>query len=313
MSGESGRRLVAVVGATATGKSEAALALARAFGAEVVGADAYALYRGLDIGTAKLPPARRLGVVHHLIDIADPDEPLTLARYLDQAHAALAGVWDRGRLAVLAGGSGQYVWALIEGWSVPRVAPDPALRRQLEAVAASEGAQALHARLAVLDPVAAARLDPRNARRLARALEVVTQTGMPLAACQTRSPIDAGVLILGLRLARDALHARLDARVDAMFAAGLVAEVEALRAADYGDAQPLRGAMGYREVSAYLDGEIGLDEAVARTKTAHHRLVRRQANWFKERDTRIRWLDAGESAAEAAVARTRSWLTGRDA
>ncbi|HWC28743.1 MAG TPA: tRNA (adenosine(37)-N6)-dimethylallyltransferase MiaA, partial [Dehalococcoidia bacterium] len=192
--------LVAVVGATATGKTDTAIAIAQALRGEVISADAYQVYRGLDVGTAKASLALRSRVPHHLIDISGPEEQLTLARYLDVAHAALSDVWSRGALPVLAGGSGQYVWALLEGWQVPRVAPDPALRAELEALAASGGTPALLERLRHLDPDAAQRLDPDNPRRLVRAIEVVQREGRPLAACQARSPIDADVLVLGLQL-----------------------------------------------------------------------------------------------------------------
>lgn len=303
--------LLAIVGATATGKSDVAIALAEAFDGEVVSTDAYQLYGGLDIGTAKVGAEARRRVPHHLIDIAEPDAPLTLARYLDAAHSALAGVWSRGRLPVLAGGSGQYLWAVLEGWQVPRVPPDEALRRELEAVAVTEGPEALHARLAALDPDAARRLDPRNPRRLARAIEVVSRTGLPLAACQTRRPVEADVLVLGLRLPRDEHYRRLDARADAMFAAGFVDEVERLRARGYGDAPAVRSGVGYKEISLYLDGEIDLEEAARRTKNANHRLARRQHAWFKPDDPRIRWLDADAAAAEHSIAVVREWLNNR--
>jgi tRNA dimethylallyltransferase len=297
-----------VVGATATGKSDVAIALAEALDGEVVGADAYQVYRGLDMGTAKVGAEVRARVPHHLIDIADPEHPLTLARFLDAAQAALDGVWSRDKLPVLAGGSGQYVWALLEGWQVPRVAPNAALRAELEALAAKKGPRALLARLAELDAEAAVRLDPENTRRVIRAIEVVTSTGRTLAACQMRRPIDADLLILGLRLPRDELYARLDARTDAMFAAGFIDEVRRLRDEGRGETQPVRGGVGYKEVSAYLDGVYDLDEAVRRMKNANHRLVRRQNAWFKETDARIRWLDAGPSAATKAVEEARAWL-----
>ncbi len=300
--------LVAVVGATGVGKSEAAVAVAEAFDGEVVSADAYQLYRGLDIGTAKVSAALRERVRHHLIDIADPDAPLTLARYLDAAQAALADIWSRHRLPVLAGGSGQYVWALLEGWQPPRVPPDPELRRELEALAARAGPVALHARLAALDAEAARRLDPSNLRRVVRALEVVTRAGLPLAACQARRPLEAEVIIIGLRLPRDELYRRLDERTDAMFAAGLVEEVGRLRAAGLGDAQPLRSGVGYKEVSLYLDGAIDYAEAARRMKSANHRLVRRQGAWFKPDDRRIRWVDSGRAAAKECVEIVRAWL-----
>jgi tRNA dimethylallyltransferase len=300
--------LIAVVGATATGKSDAAVALAEALGGEVVSADAYQVYRGLDVGTAKASAELRARVPHHLLDIADPDDQVTLARFLDAAHAALEDVWSRGRLPVLAGGSGQYVWALLEGWNVPRVPPDLDLRAELEALAAREGTAALMARLAAVDPDAARRLDPENPRRLVRAIEVVTREGRPLAACQTRSPIDAEVLILGLRLPREVLYQRLDARTDAMYAAGFLDEVRRLREAGYGETAPVRGGVGYKEASQHLDGEFDLEEAIRRHKNANHRLVRRQDAWFKAADPRIVWLDAGPQAAKRCVELARSWL-----
>ena len=292
------RPLIAVVGATATGKSALAVDLAEAFDGEVVSVDAYAIYRGLDIGTAKPTILERQRVPHHLIDILEPDGRMTLARYLDAAQAALDEIWARDKLPVLAGGSGQYLWAILEGWQVPRVEPDIALRSELERVAESEGPAAVHARLAAIDPEAASRLDALNTRRVIRALEVVMRTGLPLSACQTRQPIDARVLVLGLRLPREQLFERLDARVDAMFAAGFVDEVKGLRAAGYGDAGPVRSGVGYKEISAYLDEEYDLIEALRRTKFANHRLARRQAAWFREGDARIRWLDTATGLAD---------------
>jgi tRNA dimethylallyltransferase len=274
----------------------------------VINTDAYQVYRGMDIGTAKVPAFDRARVTHHLIDIVEPSDHLTLARFLDFANAALDDVWSRGKLPVLAGGSGQYVWALIEGWQPPRVPPDLQLRAELEAVAEAEGPEVLHDRLAALDPEAASKLDRRNARRVIRALEVVLRTGKTLAMCQVRTPINADVFAIGLRLDRDALYARLDARVDAMFEAGFVAEVEALRAAGYGGAHPVQGGTGYREIGDYLDGEYDLDEAMRRTKNAHHRLVRRQGAWFRDTDPRIHWLDAGPDAPSKAVEAVREWL-----
>ena len=301
-------RLIAVVGATATGKSDIALALAEALGGEVVSADAYQVYRGLDIGTAKIDAETRRRMPHHLIDVCEPSEPMTLALYLEAAQHVLDDVWARDRLPVLAGGSGQYVWALVEGWQVPRVEPDPALRSELEAVAATGGPVALRARLAALDPEAARTIDASNTRRTIRAIEVVSSTGRPLAACQTRQAIDADVLILGLRLSRQALYERLDARTDAMYAAGFVAEVQGLRARGLGETSAVRGGVGYKEVSAYLDGVYDLDEAVRRHKNANHRLVRRQNAWFRQSDERIQWIEAGPEASLQAVAMAQEWL-----
>jgi tRNA dimethylallyltransferase len=197
---------------------------------------------------------------------------------------------------------------LLEGWQVPRVAPDASLRTELEALAASGGAAALVSRLAALDPEAARNIDGENTRRVIRAIEVVSATGRPLAACQTRSPIDAEVLVIGLRTSRESLYARLDARTESMYASGFVAEVEALRARGYGETPAVRGGVGYREVSGYLDGAYDLEEAVRRHKNANHRLVRRQNAWFREGDGRIQWIEAGDEAPGRAVAVVRAWL-----
>lgn len=303
--------LVAIVGATGTGKSDAAIAVAQACNAEVVSADAYQVYRRLDIGTAKVDAASRARVPHHLIDVVDPDDVFTLARYLDQAHAALDDIWSRDRLPILAGGSGQYVSALLEGWNVPRVGPDLELRQELETVASVHGTGALITRLAELDPTAIGRLDPNNPRRLIRAIEVITRTGLPLSACQTRSPLAADVLILGLTADRETLYSRLDTRTDAMYAGGFLDEVRRLREDGYGETNPLRGGVGYKEASLYLDGELDLTEAIMRHKNANHRLVRRQAAWFKAEDPRITWLQSGPDSADACVRLVQGWLTAR--
>ena len=302
------RRIIALTGATATGKTETAATIAENLMGEVVSADAYQVYLGLDIGTAKPPRELRARVANHLIDITTPAEPMTLVRYLDLAHEALDDIWSRGRLPVLAGGSGQYVWALLEGWQVPRLAPDESLREELAAFALEQGPAALHARLAALDPGGASRLEAGNVRRVIRALELVTRTGQPLAACQVRTPLDADVLVLGLRYSRTELDERIDARVDAMFAAGLVDEVRALRERGWGDMVPVRNAIGYKEVSAFLDGGVALEEAQALTKTATRRLARNQGAWFKDNDPRIVWVDAGPDAPEDCQEVIWEWL-----
>jgi len=296
------RKLVAVVGPTATGKTDLALRLALAFEGEIIGADSRQVYRGMDLGTAKPTAEQRAQVPHWLVDVADPDGEFGLARYLDLAQAALDDVWSRGRLPFLVGGTGQYVWALLEGWQVPRVGPDWALRRELEERAHREGPQALHAEVAALDPEAARRLDPRNVRRAVRALEVIRRTGRPLSACQTRRPPDFPWLALGLDLPSEELYRRIDARVDAMIGAGFVEEVRALLARGYRPDLPAMSGIGYRQVCQHLAGELSLEEAVARIKTETHRLTRHQRNWFRRDDRRIHRLDAsaGDLYDEAA-------------
>jgi tRNA dimethylallyltransferase len=296
------RRLVAVVGPTATGKTDLALHLALAFEGEIIGADSRQVYRGMDLGTAKPTAEQRAWVPYWLVDVVDPDEEFGLARYLDLVQAALDDIWSRGRLPFLVGGTGQYVWALLEGWQVPRVGPDWALRRELEERAHREGPQALHAEVAALDPEAARRLDPRNVRRVVRALEVMRRTGRPLSACQARRPPDFPWLALGLDLPSEELYRRIDARVDAMIEAGFVEEVQGLLARGYRPDLPAMSGIGYRQVCQYLAGELSLAEAVARIKTETHRLARKQRNWFRRDDRRIHWIDAstGDPYEEAA-------------
>jgi len=285
------RKLIAVVGPTATGKTALAVAVARAIGGEIVGADSRQVYRRMDIGTAKPTPEERALAPYHLLDVADPEEPFSLVQYLELATVALEDIWARGRQPLLVGGSGQYVWALLEGWTVPRLPPQRELRRSLEERAGREGAEALHRELARIDPRAAAGIDARNVRRVIRALEVHGATGRPISVWKEKAPPNWDTLILGLTCPRDELCRRIDARADAMMDAGLVDEVRGLLAEGYSPELPSMSGIGYREVCQYLAGEVELPAAVARIKTATHRLARQQATWFRRDDSRIRWLD----------------------
>ena len=297
------RDLIAIVGPTASGKTALGVALARAFSpGEIVGADSRQVYRYMDIGTAKPAAGRERSLVrHHLIDAVDPDQEFSLAQYLELASAALEDIWSRGGQPLLVGGTGQYVWALLEGWKVPRLPPQREVRRALEERAAREGAEALHRELARVDARAAERIDPRNVRRVIRALEVYQASGRPISHWQEKGPPAWETLILGLTCPRDELYRRIDARVDGMIEAGLVEEVRELLARGYGPSLPSMSGIGYGEVCQYLAGELSLEAAVARIKTASHRLARQQGTWFRREDPRIRWLEVGEGAqAEAA-------------
>lgn len=295
------RRLVAIVGATATGKTALAIGLARTLGGEIINADSRQVYRGMDTGTAKPTPAEQAAAPHHLIDVADPDEPFTLARFLDLANAALDDVWSRGRRPIVVGGTGQYVWALTEGWRVPRVPPDRDLRSRLEELVARDGAAALVRELHDVDPASAIAIDPRNVRRVIRAIEVTRATGRPFSVWQEKTAPGFETTIIGLRMERGPLYHRIDARVDAMLAAGLVEEVQRLNAAGYGCDLSSMASIGYRQVCAYLRGELPLADAVAQIKTETHRLARMQHTWFRESDPRIHWLDAESSALLSAA------------
>lgn len=288
------KRLLAIVGPTATGKTALAVRLAERLSGEIVNADSRQVYRGMDIGTAKPTAADRARARHWLVDVAEPDEPFSLGRYLELAGAALDDCWSRGTLPILVGGTGQYVWALLEGWQVPRVPPDPQLRAELEAQAEREGPAVLLAELERVDPAYAARVDRTNLRRVIRALEVYRRTGRPISACQTREPPDFAWTAVGLRCDRGELYRRIDARVDRMVAAGLVDEVRGLIERGYGCELPAMSGIGYRQVCQYLAGEVALEEAIARIKTETHRLARMQHTWFRPDDSRIQWIDVTE-------------------
>jgi tRNA dimethylallyltransferase len=272
--------VVAIVGPTAAGKTALSLALARRLGAEIVSADSRQVYRGMDIGTAKPTAAERAAAPHHLIDVVDPDEEFSLATYQDMATQAIAAIAARGRLPLVVGGTGQYLAALLQGWQLPRVAPDPELRARLEREAAQQGAVALHDRLARVDPEAAASILPSNVRRVIRALEVFELTGRPISEQRAMRAPPYRTATIWLTLAAERLYARIDVRVDAMVAAGLVEEVRGLVARGFGWELPAMSGLGYREFRPYLAGEAALAEAVQRLKYDTHAFARRQKSWF---------------------------------
>jgi tRNA dimethylallyltransferase len=287
------------------GKTALSLALARRFDGEVVSADSRLFYRGMDIGTAKPTLAERAGVPHHLIDVRHPDETVSLGDYQQMAHAAIASVHERGRLPVLVGGTGQYASAVVEGWGIPRVPPQPHLRAVLERLGGDE----LNRWLQALDPPAAQKIHPRNVRRVIRALEVTLVSGRPISALQRRRPPAYDILTLGLDADRAALYERVDRRVDEMMAAGLLEEVRALHRAGYGWHLPAMSALGYRQLGAYLRGELSLDEAVERIKFETHRFVRQQYTWFQLHDPRIHWFDVEQPGyPERAALVVSGWL-----
>ncbi len=308
--------LLVLVGPTATGKTALALALAEHLRGEIaleaVSADSRQIYRLMDIATAKPTSEERARLPHHLLDVVWPDESYTLAQYQADATEAIAGIAVRGALPLLVGGTGLYVRAVVDGLAIPAVPPAPLLRAELEAEAAAHGPEALHAHLAALDPVAAARIGPRNARRLIRALEVTLLSGRPFSAQQGRRPTPYRPLLIGLNMDRAALYARADARIEGMLASGLVEETRMLVARGYDWSLPAMSSLGYREIGAYLRGELTLEAAVERFKLATHAYIRRQLQWFRP-DARIHWLEAAlppDALADAALALIRPWLAG---
>jgi len=296
--------VVAVVGPTASGKSDVGVALAQQLGesgpgGEVVNADAMQLYRGMDVGTAKLSPAERGGVPHHLLDVLDVTEAADVAGYQRQARDSAAAVAARGRTPLLVGGSGLYVRAALDDLRFPGT--DPAVRARLEAELAERGAPAMHALLAQRDPEAAARILPSNGRRTVRALEVGEITGQPFAASLPQERYVAPALQVGLAVPREQLTARIDARVRRMWDAGLVEEVERLAARGLREGRTASRALGYAQVLDALDGRCTLEEAAEATARLTRRFARKQESWFR-RDPRVHWLDAPDGSDPHALA-----------
>jgi tRNA dimethylallyltransferase len=288
-----GTQVIAVVGATATGKSGLGIALARALGGEVVNADSMQLYRGMDIGTAKEPEAARQGVPHHLLDIWPVTRAANVADYQQLARAVIDDVIVRGRMPVLVGGSGLYIRAALDDLSFSGT--DPAVRDRLESQLAELGAAALHERLATLDPAAAAAILPGNGRRIVRALEVIELTGGPFTATMPGYEQIRPAVQIGLTLPRPELDQRIAARVEAMWRAGLETEVRALVQAGLRDGPTASRAIGYQQLLRQLDGELTGAQAREETVKATRRFARRQESWFR-RDPRVRWLDASGPA-----------------
>jgi tRNA dimethylallyltransferase len=300
--------LIVILGPTAVGKTTLSIQLSARLGGEIISADSRLFYRGMDIGTAKPSPAERQKVPHHLIDVTTPDQSWSLAIFQQEARRIIQEISDRRRLPILVGGTGQYIQAVTKGWQVPRVEPVPLLRQALEHWAAQVTPLGLHARLKVLDPMAANRIDPQNLRRTVRALEVIFSTGQPFSGQSQRSPSSYRLLQIGLKRPRPELYTRIDERIDAMLTAGLVEEVQELLAQGYSPNLPSLSAIGYREIIAYLQGKTTLSEAVTLIKRQSRVFVRRQANWFKESDPSIHWFTVHDQTLAEMEALVRQWL-----
>ena len=301
------RPLLAIVGQTAVGKSALALRLARRFEGEVVSADSRQVYRYMDLGTAKPSPEERSSVPHHLIDIIDPDDDYSLSLFLRHATEAIEDVHSRARLPILTGGTGQYVWGLLEGWQVPECPPDAALRESLQKRARLHGPAALHQELAGLDPEAARRIDARNLRRVIRALEVRHSSPDHRGDKPRRIAPPYQAKLVGLTLNRVALYQRIDSRVHKLIESGWTDEVRTLLERGYGPELPSMSSLGYGELIQHLKNDVSLNAAVERIKTRTHKLARHQHAWFRLTDPRIHWFDVsnGLGPVEAEVA---GWL-----
>ena len=293
--------LILLVGPTAVGKTELSLQLAERLNGEIVSADSRLFYRGMDIGTAKPAPEERARVPHHLIDVANPDEVWSLGVFQQEATKIIADIHARGKLPLLVGGTGQYVRAVTQGWMPPEVKPDERLRSVLEKVKDEKGAEWLHEKLQMLDPTAAEKIDARNVRRTVRALEVILTTGRPFSQQRGQGDSPYELITIGLKRPREELYQRVDERIEAMFTAGLLDEVQGLLAQGYSLELPPMSAIGYRECVQVVKGELTVEQAKVEMRRATRIFVRRQANWFKENDPKIQWFYAGEPSLTELV------------
>ena len=291
--------LILIVGPTAVGKTEIAIQLAERLNGEIVSADSRLFYRGMDIGTAKPSHEEQARAPHHLIDIANPDEILSLAVFQQKATEAIADIHARKKLPFLVGGTGQYIRAVTQGWSPPEVKPNEQLRNELEREKEEKGINWLHAKLKTIDPIAAEKIDPRNYRRTIRALEVIMTTGKKFSEQRRQSNSPYHLITIGLMRPREELYRRVDERIEAMYANGLMDEVKSLIARGYSPSLPTMSAIGYRECAQALQGQITVEEAKQLTRRATRVFVRRQANWFKESDSNILWFRVEDGIPDA--------------
>ena len=301
-------KLIAIIGPTGIGKTKLAIQLASRFDGEIINADSRQIYRHMDIGTAKPTGEELAAVPHHLVDIIEPDKEFSLAEYQQLTDKTIHDIQARGKIPFLVGGSGLYVWAVLEGWIVPKVAPDVYFRKELEKRAELGQGDDLYRELKQIDPSAAEKIDPHNIRRVIRALEVNKFADSTFSHLQKKQPPPFQTLIIGLTAERKELYPRADERVDNMLKQGFVDEVSKLLKMGYNLTLPSMSSIGYREIGQYLSGGMTLEEAVYKIKTGTHRFIRHQYAWFRLKDERIKWFDIEkvnqgeiESAAEEFI------------
>ena len=301
-------KLIAIIGPTGIGKTKLSIQLASRFDGEIINADSRQIYRHMDIGTAKPIGEELAAVPHHLVDIIEPDKEFSLAEYQQLTDKTIHDIQARGKIPFLVGGSGLYVWAVLEGWIVPKVAPDVYFRKELEKRAELGQGDDLYRELKQIDPSAAEKIDPHNIRRVIRALEVNKLADSTFSHLQKKQPPPFQTLIIGLTAERKELYPRADERVDNMLKQGFVDEVSKLLKMGYNLTLPSMSSIGYREIGQYLSGGMTLEEAVYKIKTGTHRFIRHQYAWFRLKDERIKWFDIEkvnqgeiESAAEEFI------------
>lgn len=298
---QTNNRVVIIVGPTAVGKTRLSIRLAQSIDGEIVSADSRYIYRGMDIGSAKPTITERKGIPHHMIDIADPDETWSLAKYFDKSRQKIEEILARRHVPIIVGGTGQYIRALTEGWTVPAMEPNLELRTVLGEWAEEIGPQDLYHKLGVIDKEACAFIDPSNVRRTIRALEVIFTTGNKFSMLRSKNPPKNEFWIIGLTLPRTKLYDNVDHRIDEMFRMGLVEEVKQLLKQGYESTLPSMSAIGYREVAQFIDGKITLDEVKVLMRRNTRKFIRRQANWFKPEDPSIHWYSVEDDPLDTIV------------
>ena len=305
--------VVIITGPTAVGKTRISLSIAEKLKGEIISADSRLFYRGLDIGTAKPTLADRKRVLHHLIDIAEPDETLSLAVFQQSVYRISEQLWEREKIPFLVGGTGQFIRAIMEGWVVPPQEPDRALRQKIVEWGNEIGADILHEKLQMIDPAAAEKIEAGNLRRTVRAFEVIFSTGDLFSSQQQRHERGFKYKVVGLNLDRKMLYQRIDERINQMFVDGFVDEVRSLIDKGFDPSLPALSAIGYKEVIAYLQGKMSMDEVIVLMKRRTRSYVRRQANWFKPDDPRIKWFefnDDVESDIINFIISPKDWMDG---
>ncbi len=283
--------VIFLVGPTASGKTKLSIEIAKAFNTEIISADSRYFYRGMDIGTAKPTIEEMNDIKHHMIDIVDPDETISVAGYKQKVGKIISGLHENQKIPIVVGGTGQYIHSIIYNWSMPQIEPDPILREYLEKYASENGKEKLHSYLEKHDPEAAKFIDFRNLRRTIRAVEVILKTGIKFSELRKSNKSIYSQKIIGILWKREEVYKRIDERIDEMIQNGFIEEVQKLINAGFNISTPAMSAIGYREINYYLRGKCSLDEAIVLMKRNTRQYVRRQANWFKEDDPSIKWFD----------------------
>ncbi len=300
--------LIVIVGPTAVGKTEIAITAAEDLNGEIVSADSRTFYRGMEIGTAKPTAEQQSRVPHHLIDVADPDEQWNLVRFSTTATEIIKDIHHRGRIPFLVGGTGQYIRAIVEGWAPPPRAEDNTLRQDLEKFVEEKGGDALHRRLASIDPESAERIQATNVRRVIRAIEIYEITGLPASQQRMKLTPSYQVLQIGLSMPRELLYQRIDERIDLMLANELVEEVRELLDKGHSLDTPSMSAIGYKQIGRALLKRTSMDDAVQEMRKLTRQFVRRQANWFKADDPNINWFDVDDGVAKSVIKKVKKFL-----